>query len=175
MSSFKDRLKQARLPEDVVPVCLRGDLVADFESAERALKEAKGSDSMEDERPVLQDRLEALRAEMLDNTEDFRLRAVPRPAFRALVAAHPPRRDGDEVNKADAQLGVNVDTFFAELLKVSVVSPELDEEDWAALLDKLTDRQYGDLTDAAWFLNRGEVNVPKLPSALLMNRTSDTD
>lgn len=197
MSTFKDKLKQARLPEDSVPVCLRGDLAADFEAAERELKQAqqnKGG-SLEDGIGPFLDKIESLRLQMLEFTEDFRLRALPRPAFRALVAAHPPRRDdADELDREDVQIGFNRATFFDALLKVSAVSPEMGidiqaylEEliggkepelpagDWPELLAVLTDRQWGDLTDAAWFLNRGEINVPFSRAASLAKRNSDDE
>jgi len=35
-----------------------------------------------------------------------------------------------------------------------------DDEDWAALDQSLTSRQFDDLSDAAWSLNRREVDVP---------------
>lgn len=180
MSNFKQKLKAARLPEDSVPVCLRGDLAADFEAAERDLKRAQESrsDSLEEGVGPIIDRLDALRADMLEHTEDFRIRALPKPAFRALVAAHPPRRavkdDGSEgdLDAGDVNMGVNRETFFEALLRVSVISPELDEGDWTDLFEVLTDRQFGDLTDAAWFLNRGEIDVPFSRAASLAKRNS---
>lgn len=180
MTTFKEKLKAARLPERSEPLCLRGDLVADFEAAERDLKRTQESttDSLEDGIGPIVDRIEALRAEMLEHTEDFRLRALPKPAFRALIAAHPPRRvqaeDGSEaeLEAGDAGLGLNRETFFEALIRASVVSPELDEDDWTALFEVLTDRQFGDLSDTAWFLNRGEISVPFSRAASLAKRNS---
>jgi hypothetical protein len=183
MSNFKQKLKAARLPEDSVPVCLRGDLAADFEATERELKrmQEQKSDSLEEGVGPIIDRLDAIRAEMLEHTEDFRIRALPKPAFRALVADHPPRRaakdDGSEgeLDALDVQFGLNRDTFFEALLRASVISPELDEDDWTALFAVLTDRQFGDLTDAAWFLNRGEIDVPFSRAASRAKRTSGAE
>lgn len=176
MTTFKEKLQAARLPERSVPICLRGDLVADFEAAERDLKVAQqeAADAKEGGGvgPVLE-RIDALRAEMLEHTEEFRIRAMPSPDFHAFKAAHPPRRDDDgSLNVSDAQLGFNVDTFFDALLRVSIVTPELDEGDWTALLAVLTDRQYNSLTDAAWFVNRHEVNAPFSSAASLAKRNS---
>lgn len=176
MSNFKQKLKAARLPERSVQVCLRGDLTADFEAAERDLKQVQESDFDSKEgggiSPIIE-RIEALREEMREHTEEFRLRAMPQPRFRALVAEHPPRRDDEgTLDASDASIGFNRETFFDALLKVSVISPELDEEDWAALLEVLTDRQYNELTDAAWFVNRHEVSVPFSSAASLAKRNS---
>src|SRR4051812_15675270 len=75
-SDFRDLLKQAKLPERTVPVCLRGDLVADHEALERQLQAAQ-------DRPVdsfegngagdLADRIRGLEGEMREHTYTFRL------------------------------------------------------------------------------------------------------
>jgi hypothetical protein len=176
MSTFKDKLKAARLPERSVPICLRGDLVADFEAAEHELKQAQESSADSKEGagvgPIIE-RIDALRAEMLEHTEEFRLRAMPSPDFHAFRAEHPPRRDDEgTLNASDVHFGFNVETFFGALLRASIISPELDEADWDALLAVLTDQQYGSLTDAAWFLNRDEVKAPFSSAASLAKRNS---
>jgi hypothetical protein len=64
------------------------------------------------------------------------------------------------------------------LIRASVFEPELDDEDWEALIGPegiLTDRQFGTLSDAAWFLNRGEVNVPFSHAASLARRSTGTE
>lgn len=184
MSRAKDLIRAAKLPETVVPVCLQADLVAEFEAAERELEMQQrvpritlaGSGR---EREI-SERIEALRQQMLDHTIDFRLRAMPREVWREFVAQHPPRKgdDGKPV-ESDKYIGLNVDTFFVSLVRQSVIEPELDAEDWRGLLgdDKqerarraaagepaapgvLTDRQFDDLQNAAWKLNRHEVDVP---------------
>jgi hypothetical protein len=177
-SDFRDLLKQAKLPERTVPVCLRGDLVADHEALERQLQAAQ-------DRPVdsfegngagdLADRIRGLEGEMREHTYTFRLRAVPKRQFRALVADHPPRRDDDgEPLRDDAVLGVNRDTFFTALVRACVQDPQLDDGEWVELLDeKLTDRQFMDLADAAWFVNRGEVDVPFSHAASRAKRGSE--
>lgn len=177
-ADFKTLLKQAQLPERSLPICLRGDLVADHEAAERDLEQAQrtpadslaGSGTGE-----LVDRIEALEADMREHTYVFRIRALLRRDWRALVDAHPPRRDpetGDPL-EADAALGIDRSSFFHALIRACVVDPVLDDTEWAELLDdKLTDRQFGNLSDAAWFLNRGEINVPFSLAASRAKRTS---
>lgn len=164
--SAKDLIRSGKLPERSVPVCLHADLVAEHEATEREL-------GQERERPgkrldagskvrELSERLTALEARMAEHTIDFRLRAMPRPKWKAFVAEHPPRKtDAGEVDERDKFIGVNTEMFFPALVRASVVEPELDDEDWALLLDeRLTDRQFDELSNAAWSLNRGEVDVP---------------
>jgi hypothetical protein len=93
------------------------------------------------------------------------------------VAAYPPRRDPEtgEPVPEDVQIGVNREEFLDALIKVSVIEPEIAEEQWAELLDVLTDRQYSDLCDEAWFLNRGEVSVPFSRAVSLLKRDTESE
>ncbi len=183
VASIKQLLQQAKLPETTVRICLRGDLQAQFEQAERELAEAQrqGGDSLagNGER-VIAERIEALRREMVHFTAVFRLRAMPQPAWKRLCAAHPPRKNEDgSVDERDKLVGINVESFFEAVIRGCVVEPALDDEDWRILLGdteaerdrrlaagepveegKLTDRQFDGLADAAWALNRHEVDVP---------------
>jgi len=189
MSAYKDNHKSASRIERTVQICLRGDLVADWESADRELTRAREEfrSSTSKEAPglaALIERVRSLEAEMLEHTETWRLRALPRHKFRALVAEHPPRVDeNNDPIPEDRQIGVNQKTMFPALVRASIVEPVLDDEDWLWLLGDdndddsgvLTDRQFGDLTDVAWFLNRGEVEVPFSHAASLASRDSASE
>ncbi|MFL6138799.1 MAG: hypothetical protein ACJ74O_13500 [Frankiaceae bacterium] len=159
-------LNEAALPTTTVPICLRGDLQARFELAERQLADGQrqgGSDSLAsgaDARRIAE-QIEALSGEMTAATVTFTLRAMPRPDWRAFVAKHPPR-DGV---KEDAALGLNNDTFWDALIRDSVIDPQLDDARWAKLAPVLTDGQYDRLTDAAWALNRRDVVPPRSRAA----------
>lgn len=175
MSTFKEKLAAARLPERIVPICLRGDLVADHEAAERELEQAQktANDSLAGNGvgPIV-DRIEALEAEMREHTHDFRLRALPKPAWRVLVGEHPPRRNEDGSMVDADRSGINSATFYDALIRACLIDPVLDDEDWADLVEALTDRQYDDLADSAWALNRHEVSIPFSRAASRMRRAS---
>lgn len=198
MSSIKEKLAAARLPEETVQICLRGDLVAQFEQLERRLAEAQRtpSTSLEgDGSAEIAAAIEALREEMRVHTEDFVLRAMPRPRWRAFLAQYPPRQDADgNPDERDRGAMVNMGAFWHALIRASVVSPELDTEDWRLLLGdddvererleaaseqvedgRLTDRQFETLTDTAWSLNRRDVDIPFSLAASRMMRTSATE
>jgi hypothetical protein len=163
-ADFKALLAGAKLPERTVQICLRGDLVADHEAAERELEVAGrtvGDSLAGSGTGAIVERIEALEAQMREHTYPFRLRAVSKPAFRALVAAYPPRRDAEgNIVPEDRVILCNQDELLPALVRVSVIDPELTAAEWEELLGKITDRQFGDLADAAWFLNRGEIDVP---------------
>jgi hypothetical protein len=172
VSSIKDKIAKARLPQRTIQLCLNGDLVAEHEEAERELEQAQrnpGNSLAGNGAAAIAERIEALEAEMRESTETFVLRALPqkpnprddRPTWRELLDRHPPRRGDDgEIVDADKGLLLNTETFYEDLIKVSVVSPEMDETDWADLLTVLSNAQYGELSMGAWLLNRGGVDIP---------------
>lgn len=167
VTDIKSMLAEARLPERTVPICLRGDLVAEHENLERQLEEAnrRAVDSLEGNGAGdIIDRIEALQEEMRASTVTFRLRALPKPRWRALLAEHPPRQTEDEKpHPEDVAVGVNMETFWDAIARACLVEPEVDDETWALMAGpdgRLTDRQIGQLADAAWAVNRGEVSVP---------------
>jgi hypothetical protein len=156
-------------------ICLRGDLAADHEAAERDLEQAEktGSDSLAGSGAgALADRIEALEAEMREHTYEFRLRALPRVQWRALCAEHPPRKAEDGSVVDTDRIGVNADTFYDAIIRACLVDPELTDDDWEQLAGALTDRQYDELADAAWGLNRREVDIPFSHAASRMKRVS---
>jgi hypothetical protein len=174
MKNFKTMLAEAKLPERTVQVCLRGDLVAEHEqlNEELELLEKKAVDSLAGNGGAeLAVRIDALEAEMRDNAYPFRLRALSKGAYRAFKADHPPRlvEDGD-VDKRDQTFDFNAEIGFESLLRMSLVDPELDEDEWNHLLETLTERQFDDLAGTAWILNRGEIDVPFSRAASRLNR-----
>lgn len=205
MTTFKEKLAAARLPERTVEICLRGDLQADFEVAEKALVEAlaaaKTSNSKEG--PGVAQYVEAVKAiqeQMADSIETFRIRALKSQHYRALVDAYPPReREDGTFDESDLQLGFNRITFFAALVRASTVSPDMGvdvdayfaeaiaaraagadiplipEGDWPKLVEELTDKQWSDLVDAAFYSTKAEVGVPKSLAVLQATRPTDSE
>lgn len=176
LKNFKAMIAEAKLPERTVEICLRGDLVAEHEQAERELEQAQKqtADSLAGSGVgELVERIESLEAEMRDSTVTFTLRALSRPQYRALSLEHPPRRDEDgAVVEDDRGMGFNVDTFYDAIIRRSVVDPEMDAGDWDALLDRITDRQFELLGAAAFLLNRADVDIPFSLAASRAKRAS---
>lgn len=174
MSDVKALIASARLPERSVAICFAPDLTAAMQDLERQLEEAdarqKASGSLAGgERVELAQQMEDVRERMKSNTVDFRLRALPRRRWTALVAAHPPR----EGNERDTMLGLNEETFFEAMVRECVVTPTLDDEDWTTLLDDaLSDAQWGVLVNAAWAVNARDVDVPFSRAASRILQTS---
>lgn len=168
-ADFDTLLAGAKLPEKTVTVCLRGDLAAEFDETEAALEKAqqRALEAFDGgaEAPELIDKIEALQEEMRASSYQFRLRAIPKAKFRALVSAHPPRKVYDDdnnetVHEADKYTGVNGETFHDALIVACLVDPPVDEAKWQLIQEKLNDRQFDELSMAAWSVNRSEVDIP---------------
>lgn len=183
LKNFKTMLAGAKLPERTVEICLRGDLVAEHEEAERQLAaaEKRATDSLAGNGTgELVERIEALEAEMRESTQTFTLRALPhrrtarddRPTHNELKKAHPPRRgDNGEIIEAD-EVGYNVDTFNEALVRLCVVEPELDTADWDDLFAVISEGQFAVLAMGCIMLNRGDINVPFSQAASRVRRAT---
>lgn len=171
-------IREGKLRTDTFRACMDPDLIAEHEAlvARRDAAKEASRDSLAGGSVV---ELDGQIAEVLDQIEKvtlvLTLRAMPRPEFRALIAKHPPRKDGDGnfAYPQDARLGVNYDTCMAALVRLSIVDPDLDATTLDLLLDeRLTDADYNALTTVAWNLNMGSVSVPFWPASSPSRRTS---
>ncbi len=181
---FLAMLAGARLPEAIVRICLRGDLAAEHEAADRELQKILDApvQKLNTGAGPLRQQILDLEAEMEAHTYPFRLRALPKPRWRALCAEHPGRIDPETSDyiRGDGA-GINSSTFFDPLIRLSVIDPVLVEDQWRELLGdsdeerarltaegkaheiedgKLTDRQLDELSGAAFGLNRRDIDVP---------------
>lgn len=166
------------LPERSVEVCLRPDLFAEMQEVERDLQQAEnerqasgGSLASGSASRELAERMEAVRQEMLEHSLTFRLRALPRRKFTALQVEFPPR----EGNMTDLVKGMDVEAAADSLVRRCLIEPELDEEDWANLDDKVSDGQWQLLVNAAWAINDRDVEVPFSRTASRILQTSSDE
>jgi hypothetical protein len=172
LDEFDQILESAKMPEKDIPLCLRGDLQAEWEKLEAELKadlaarkvtqSATLASSDPEPSPELSEKIRAVEAEMAKAMVTLKLRAMARHEWFALVAAHPPREDvfGDRMQ------GFNGSTIWDDLITDTLVDPKLDKERVTKLLDKLTPGQTDRVANEAWVLNRRDtVSVPFSPTA----------
>lgn len=178
MSSIKDRLAAAKLPERSLQVCLRGDLMAEFDDLERQLRDARQESptgrrrvGSRPESTQIAEQMEALRERMAGEMLDLRVRALPREDWQALVRQHPPRKG----NAGDDAMGVNLESLMAEAIPACVFEPEMDDDDWTRLNRVLCSADYDRLLSAVWDVNRSGVDIPKsqLASLVMAERAAD--
>lgn len=177
---IKQLIKSAKLPERSVMICLDQGLVADKEALERRLEEIGPATSLEgDPRASVRQQIAALDTEMAERSVEFRLRAMPRQAYTALLRSFPPR-EGD---RTDEVVGTNYDDFTEAMIRRCTVAPELDDGDWKTLLGDGTDEypgvlssgQYDTLANTAWSANRRDVDVPFSPAVSATPPTSSDE
>lgn len=185
---IKDAIAESKPSSCSVPICLRADLVAEYEERDRRLSEAvrKPANSLAGNgSAVLIAEMDEIREQMIEYTYDFRIIDCGRRTYGKILAEHPPR----ENNAAEQKQGF-ADSFYAALLRVSIVSPELDDDDWLALVGwepgtfgeddpgdegKLTEAQFTALTNGAWKVGHRDVDVPFSRAASLLRRTSEAE
>ena len=158
------------LPERTVDLCLDGQAQADWEAAEAALADARKA-SVQDARmagsPAVDQAARHVREveeRMAGSVLTFRLRAMRRADWAALLIKHPPADDAP----ADQRFGANRETFFADAIPSSVVAVTQGGDvvdfdvasDWGELAESMTDWQYNQFAEAVLQLNRSEVSVP---------------
>jgi hypothetical protein len=173
MSSIKERLAAAKLPERSLQVCLRGDLAAEFDDLERQLKDARQDGTRrlaaKSESAEIVEKMAALQDQMRAELVTLRIRALPRSEWQALVRQHPPR-DGEE---ADKILGANLTALMEEAIPRCVVEPEMDTDDWATFNDVLSSGDYDRLLNVVFDVNRSGADIPKSRLASLVMTESD--
>jgi hypothetical protein len=176
---FGEILAQATVRERTVRLCLRGDLVDQVEQAAARLAAAQaqapmGASLAGDGTAQAARELEALSAAMEPYTVAFVLRGLPRPAYKALVAAHPPRQDPDgKILDADREENLNTDTFWRALIRACLAAPEMTPEQFGELVDvALTDGQISELYSGALIVCRGSVDLPLLSAVSRRMATS---
>ena len=175
--SWRDKVKNARLPETTVKLVLRGDLQAEHERLVDEIEKARErkTDSLAGKgTAALEEKLRQIEADAAGSVVEFRLRALPRskragdvrPTWQELAEAHPPRIADGMMDARDRLMGGhNAETFPEPLARASVIAVDgddstLSEADWAELMGAVTDRQFDELVTAAWHLNQGSVDVP---------------
>lgn len=161
-ASIADIIGQVKRPEKTVPVCLAGDLQAEFEDLERDLAIARdqpaegtlagGANPLATQ--IAQQIME-LRERMREHTRVFRFRGQPRKEYSDLVAKCPPSEE-------DKDKGAEVDweTFSVALVAACAVDPAMSVEEAGQIADVLTQAQWDSLVAAAFSVNKRDVDVP---------------
>lgn len=165
-------------PREKVVEIYSGDVEALLESLNAAITEAHADEAVRPKRNA--QKSEALRlAEEYDKVVEaareeavkVTLRAVPHRTYRQLQEAHPLRKG----NKRDEVYGVNEDTFFAALVKASLVSPEVTDEQFEEFEDSCAAAAWLRLTNTAFELTTGEVALPKSSAVSVLRRMRGSD
>lgn len=176
MTSAADIKARIRRPEKTVPLCLAGDLQAQFEELDRELVRARdkapsgtlagGSGA---EVTALARRIQELQEEMREHTEVFKFRGLVRREYSDLVKANPPT---EEQLADNPNVDVDWDKFGVALIAACCISHEMTAEEVGDLVDELTAAQYGELYTAAQAVNVIGLDIPNSYTASAVLRAS---
>lgn len=156
---IEELLAEATPQEEALPLCLRGDLRAQWEELDRDFAAAsRQAVSLGEPSPakVIAQRMQELRGEIEAATVQFRLRAVPPRQWSAFRDTRPLK--GDDQSDEDWE---NVwHGWICQVVALSCVDPVMTPEQADRLSAKLSNRQWVDLTNTAWRLNEERERVP---------------
>lgn len=161
--SIDEILAATKRPEAVEEVCLRGDLVAEYEGLERQLRTAsKVAVSLGEPSPayVIAERMEAVRTEMLEFTEPFRFRALPARDWSDLSAQEPDGVTNETPDEVKTQLRDEWHAWACAVIAASCFEPEMTAEQVAILATELSNGQLVRLFNKAYMANAGGNSVP---------------
>jgi hypothetical protein len=166
--SWRDKAKAAKLPEATETVIMRADLAKDYDALTEQIEQAgKGNSLAGSGKAALEARREDIRQQMQDSAIQVRMRAIPRPLWAQLRDEHPPRfNDDGTMNPLDRMFGyVNSSTFKVPMVQHSIIG--LDDEDvkltdeaMADLIVAMSEGQFTALSNTAFMLNTGSVDIP---------------
>jgi hypothetical protein len=155
MGTIDDIIASATLREETATVCVAGDLNAQHETAEKALRAigdwVPAKMGEEDPRTALAATVTDLEARMAAHEHTFRFRSLPWKAFRKLRRDHTP----------DSGI-LDSDAFVPALILACAADPTFtDLAQVEQLLDVLSEGQVDRLFTAAWAANVGSADIPK--------------
>lgn len=164
---FAAKLRAAKLPEDTVDICLRGDLLARYGTLHQQLAAISvplpgaGSLAGYARKAELEQQIDAVREQMLDATQTFTLRSLSDRAYSDFLAEHQPRAE----DLADMRVGYNRETMGPALLRACLVDPQPTDEQWEEMRNVISPGEWSKLDKAARDLNFVTVNIPFLSAA----------
>lgn len=162
-------LARARPARRTVDLCLDGTVAARLEALQAEWRAALGYDAehnVSPTAPALVEKMSALAVEAEAATVTFTVEALGAPAWRRLVAEHPPPDDDLDGWRW------NLETFPPAAVAASCVDPKMSEDQAAELAGRLSDGQWSKLWVAVMAVNLGD-DIPKFDPAIAAHPTSE--
>lgn len=166
MTSLDQLLADADFPTQVISICLKGSLLAEWDAANddltraEAAREAAVAKKMPMGAPTrdvqdAQDVLTGIEERMRAASIDIHMTAMSTTAYQKLAALHPPKVSDEGVpDLLDARMGFNRDTFWKPLIRACTTAPNMTDDQFDRLMDRLTFRQFDMIAGAAYSLNK---------------------
>lgn len=176
-----------QMREESTQICLRPDLLDEFEKADAELVRSRAADTAGNrltdgtskKTRELAEKVVALQGQIDDTAITFRFKAMSKDRWRALCDTHPPRAK----DQIDAYAGYNRDAVLDAAVRLCLIDPvfetcakpDCDHEDcgsWESLVAKLNPSEWNELAQTVNSVNQGVVDAPKsvLASQILGRR-----
>lgn len=171
MPSIDDVLEEAEPHHKSVRLCLLGNLSRDHEHLNGELVVAIGKHGDKHADVVqLAEQVRALEIDMRERATEFVYKALGRPAWKKLLADHPPT---EEQLKDDPTLKFDPDEFPIAAMVASMIEPSgVTRSSLLRLIEKMTDTQYLILWDACLAANGGVTGLGESKAASSVLRSS---
>jgi hypothetical protein len=157
---------QPRLREDATQICLRPDLLDEWEEANEALMESQQQDvsanrlatgGVSKRTKTLAEKVQAIEAQIEEASMRVRFRAMPKDDWTVLCEQHPPRPGND----MDAILGYNPDAVLDAAVRACMIDPVFDDKSWADFVKVCNPGEWKELKETAGGVNRAVTSTPK--------------
>jgi len=162
--------------EESTQICLRPDLLDEFERLDAELVESRAADTAGNrladgtsaKTRDLAEKVVALEKQIEETAIEFRFKAMSKDKWRALCDTYPPRKQ----NELDAYAGYDRDAVLDAAVRMCLIDPVFDDKSWGELVEALNPSEWRELTDTVNSVNRGVVDAPKsvLASLILAKR-----
>lgn len=147
----RDFLKKKKASTRDVEVLLDTDLIDVYDRIQARIEEGGTAAQLR----VLKSELDAVKAEITENTVIMKFRSIGRKAYEELVDEHPatPEQLKESESREDPPPPYNTDTFPRALIQLSCLDPELTAEDTDEIYDTWNQGEVMELFMAALLVN----------------------
>lgn len=144
-------IARVKRPEKHVPLCLDGDLVAEYERLETMLEDAVPAASLGDDNSAesLVEQMRLLHDQMVERRAWFHFRGIDDRPWSDLKAKLPTKQD----DQSDDEHQAEYHQWKCVLVAATCYEPAISPEQADRLFRTLTDEQRAALVDAAWAVN----------------------
>lgn len=176
MSNLSARIATRKMPHKDVPICLDLDLLAQRETAMRAISTTRKG--VDDQRLVSREispatrALEEIEQQIRDSSITIRIIGVDRTTYNQWLLACPPRKGKQE--QFDPKFFMHAAKHSAVYVDEHGAEHEISDDEWNEIDKMLTDGEHDRISEAVVYVNRavGAVDVGFFGNGSGMTRDS---
>lgn len=156
---------QPRLREQATQICLRPDLLDEWEAANDELQESQARDvgsarlasGVSSATKRIAQKVQIIERQIEDNSIWVKFRAMPKDDWIVLCEQYPPRRGND----IDAVIGYDRDSVQDAMVRACMIDPVFDEKSWAEFVKVVNPGEWAELRETVSQVNGAVTGTPK--------------